>query len=157
MGDPRRLKKTYQTPFRAWDSKRIEKENAILEKYGLRRKKEIWKAENILREIRSQAKELQSTRDPLMTKQLMDKVNRLNLVGEKATLDDILSLNLENILDRRLQTIMVTKGLARTPHQARQFITHGHVIVGDRKIVWPSFLVPKELEAQLQIKKVKVN
>ncbi|RLJ03043.1 MAG: 30S ribosomal protein S4 [Candidatus Aenigmatarchaeota archaeon] len=151
MGDIKRQRKKYQTPKKPWDKKRIDMENELLKEYGLRRKREIWRSEAILRGIRKQAKELSAVEDPEKMEKLFERVKRLGLVGDNPTLDDLLELTVRDILERRLQTILFRKGLANTPKQARQFIVHKHVMVGEKKIRWPSFLVPKDLEDKIKV------
>ena len=151
MGDPKKHRRKYETPLRPWDKKRILEEKELLERYGLRRKREIYRAESILRKIRRQARNLAASKNEEEKKKLLEKLERMGLVEKNSALDDILSLNVENILERRLQTIVFRKGLARTPKQARQFIVHNHVRVGDRRIKWPSFLVPKDLEDKIEV------
>lgn len=151
MGDPRKQRKKYEKPLRPWDKKRIDEEIEILKKYGLRRKNEIYRAESILRNFRRNARNLAARKNEKQEKELITKINRLGLIEKEASLDDVLNLNLENILDRRLQTVIFKKGLVNTPKQARQFIVHGHVKVDKVKIKWPSFLVPKEFEKNIQL------
>jgi len=114
--------------------------------YGLRRKKEILRAESILRNYRKLARELAASRDETREAILMAKLRKIGLVDDQASLDEILALTIENILDRRLQTIIFKKGLARTPVQARQFIVHGHIAIDGQKTRWPSTLIPIEKE-----------
>lgn len=151
MGDPKKQRKKYEKPLRPWDKKRIDEEIEILKKYGLRRKNEIYRAESILRNFRRNARNLAARKNEKQEKELITKINRLGLIEKEASLDDVLNLNLENILDRRLQTVIFKKGLVNTPKQARQFIVHGHVKVNKVKIKWPSFLVPKEFEKNIQL------
>ncbi|MCD6226301.1 MAG: 30S ribosomal protein S4 [Candidatus Aenigmarchaeota archaeon] len=145
----RKLKKQIKRPKRPWDKERIENEKKILKKYGLRRKREIWKAESILREYRRRARELAAKKDKEGEKILIEKLNRLGLLEKNAGLDDVLSLTLENILDRRLQTIVFKKGLANTPKQARQFIVHGHIAVEGKRDIFPSHLIEKDIEDKI--------
>ncbi len=155
MGDPRKQRKKYEKPLRPWDQKRITEELEISKRYGLRRKNEIYRTESILRSFRRHARNLAASRDEKQKKELIEKLNKLGLVEKNASLDDVLDLNLENILERRLQTVVFKKGLAKTPKQARQFIVHGHVCVDKVKIKWPSFLVPKEFEKNIKLIGVK--
>jgi len=149
MGDPKFSRKKYDTPSHPWQATRIKEENEILKKYGLKNKTEVWKAQSYLRNLRHQARELQArlrTKDPQAEKEFHNiilRVARLGLLPENATLDDILALNLESILGRRLQTLVYQKGLAGTLGQARQMIVHGHVGVGGRKVRVPGYLVNK--------------
>ncbi|EDY36621.1 ribosomal protein S4 [Aciduliprofundum boonei T469] len=153
MGDPRFNRKKYETPKHPWEADRIKEEWELQKKYGLKNKREIWKAKSLLRNFRGQARQLQAKLrygNPQAEKEqklLFDKLIRLGILNEaNATLDAVLSLTVEDILRRRLQTIVYLKGLARTPKQARQFIVHGHIAIGDRKVTIPSYLVRKEEE-----------
>ncbi len=152
MGDQKFQRKSYSTPRHPWEKDRIDYEREIVIKYGLKNKRELWKAEAILSSFRAQARTLQAKiryNDPVAQKQfslLLKKLDRLDLLGENASLDDILSLSIENILDRRLQTIVYQKNMATTMKQARQLITHGHIKVGDRIVTIPSLSVEKDYE-----------
>ena len=68
------------------------------------------------------------------------------LENENATLDEILGLGVESILERRLQTIVYRKGLAKTIHQARQLIAHGHIAISGQKVRSPGYLVHRDEE-----------
>jgi len=149
----RRLKKKYKKPRKPWDKARIEKEKELMKKYGLRRKREIWRAEAILRNFRRRARELAAKKDKEAEKILLDKLYRLGLLGKNATLDDVLSLTIEDILERRLQTMVFKKNLANTPKHARQLIVHGHIAVDGRRTIYPSFLVTRELEDKISFYK----
>ena len=115
MGDPKFHHKKYSTPRHPWEKERIDEENKIVVKYGLKNKKEIWRSEALLSSIRSQARYLRArlrTNDVNAQKQLERMIKRLSrykLLSENANLDDVLSLTVENILDRRLQTIVFRK------------------------------------------------
>ena len=149
----RRLKKKYKKPRKPWDKARIEKEKELMKKYGLRRKREIWRAEAILRNFRRRARELAAKKDKETEKILLDKLYRLGLLEKNATLDDVLSLTVEDILERRLQTMVFKKNLANTPKHARQLIVHGHIAVDGRRTIYPSFLVTRELEDKISFYK----
>ena len=64
---------------------------------------------------------------------------------------DALSLNKEDWLKRRLQTIVFSKKLTTTPKQARQLIAHKHVSVGDRIVNIPSYMVSLEEEPSVKL------
>ena len=152
MGDPRRIRRKFLRPGHPWQKERIEFEKQILRDYGLVNKSEIWKFNTKLKTAADQAKRLIAARSEQAErerKQLIERLARLGLLSATAGLDDVLSLKLENFLDRRLQTVLVKKGLARTPKQARQFITHKHVKVADRVVTSPSYLVRVTDETQL--------
>lgn len=83
---------------------------------------------------------------------LLPSLIRTGFIPEGASLDDVLGLTIENLLERRLQSIVSRKGLANTLHQARQMITHGHVTVGDRVITVPSYVVSRVEEETTHIR-----
>lgn len=145
----RKLRRKIKKPRTPWDKERIDKERQLMKTYGLRRKKEIWKAESTLRSFRRRARDLAAKKDKIQEKILLDKLQKLGLLNKDATLDDVLSLTIEKLLDRRLQTFVLKNNLANTPKQARQLITHGHISVDDRKIVYPGFNVTQDLEKKI--------
>jgi len=151
MGHPKKQRKKYETPLKPYDKDRIEKEKKIKKDFGLRKKQELWRAESILRTIRRRARALQSKKDMKKEKELLDHLYKLNLVKKDSTIDDVLSLTIEDILSRRLQTIVFKKGLAKTPKQARQLIVHGHVLVNDRKIPYPGYFVNRDEENNIKL------
>ena len=146
MGDTRRFKKNFAKPFKPWDEIRIAEEKPLIKDYGLKNKKEIWAAEALLRTFKAQAKKLIATRGKQAEKekqQLLTRLISLGLTNEAADLDTVLGLTIKNILDRRLQTLVHHKKLARSIGQARQFIVHEHILVNGKKIAVPSYLVKK--------------
>ncbi len=152
MGDPRKIKSKYAGPGHPWQRARIEEERILVREYGLTTKRELWKITSKLKTFANQAKRLialRTTQAELEKKQLLDRVARLGLLPAGAKLDDVLALTVKNLLNRRLQTLVLKKGLARTPLQSRQFIVHEHVMVGQNKITAPSYLVPIEQEPQI--------
>lgn len=150
----KRWRKKYEKPTKPWDKARIEREKQLLKNFGLRRKREIWRAEALLRKYRRLARELIAKKDKEKEKIIIQKLRRFGILDKGTTLDDILGLTVEDILKRRLQTIVFEKGFANTIKQARQLIVHGHVMINGRKIVYPSYLVPKEEEDKIQVKKL---
>ncbi|MBM4250186.1 MAG: 30S ribosomal protein S4 [Euryarchaeota archaeon] len=147
MGDPKFSRSKYETPSHPWQAARIKEENELLKKYGLKNKTEVWKAQSYMRSLRRQARELQArlrTKDPQAEKEyrnLIKRVSNLAMLPENAVLDDVLALNIESVLGRRLQTLVYQKGLAGTLSQARQMIVHGHIGVGGHKVRIPGYLV----------------
>lgn len=150
MGDPKKPRKNYETPRKVWDSERLQKDRKLKATYGLRNMREIWKAETFLRTKRQNARKMLAL--PIeerekRERQLIESLMRLGLLRGKASLDDILGLKVEALLERRLQTIVFRKNLALTPKQSRQFIVHGKIAVKGRKLTVPGYLVPQELES----------
>lgn len=146
----RRSRKKYETPRKPWDKERIEEEKKIMRIYGLKRKKEIWRAEAIVRKYRRIAKALIAKRDRRIEKMLLDKLSKLGILDAQS-IDDVLGMTVENVLERRLQTVVWRKGFANTPKQARQLIVHGHIAINGRKVSWPSYLVPKDEEDKIEL------
>ncbi|RME32003.1 30S ribosomal protein S4 [Candidatus Woesearchaeota archaeon] len=152
MGDPKRIRKKYETPRHPWIGSRIQEEKQLKKEFGLANKKEIWKMGTYLKRFKDRAKALiaqQGAQADKEREQLINRMVRLGLIKHGATFDDILGLTINDIMNRRLQTIMVKKNLARSPRQARQMITHRHVVVGDTVVTSPSYLVTVEEEASV--------
>lgn len=144
MGDIKRLRKKFSRPGHPWQKGRIESENKLLLEHGFKNKREIWKLSTTLKTFSDQAKKLIAATGKNTEKekgQLMQRLNRLGLVKEGAKLDDVLALTLNDLIGRRLQTIIHKKGFSRSPKQARQFITHEHVKIGSKTVSSPSYLV----------------
>jgi small subunit ribosomal protein S4 len=144
MGDPRRLKKKFKKPKHPFQKERIMEELEFLGKYGLRNKREYWKARTMLanwRNIARQSRRLSKEKAVEAQQELIKKLSRLGIIGSEAEFEDVLLLTVEDVLKRRLQTLVYEKGLASTPHQARQYIAHGHIQVLGKKIDAPSYLV----------------
>ncbi|MEM1514241.1 MAG: 30S ribosomal protein S4 [Candidatus Thermoplasmatota archaeon] len=153
MGDPKFPRKKYETPSHPWRAERIEREKEIVQKYGLMKKREIWRAETILRKAREQARKLRAKAGEKQAEKekeaLLKRLYNLGILPENATLEDVLALNVEHILGRRLQTLVYLHGLARTPKQARQLIVHGHIAIDGRKVTIPSYLVRRSEEEKI--------
>lgn len=145
-----RQHKKYETPRRPWDRARIEAEKKIKQNYGLRRKKEIWRAESILRNYRRLARELAASKDKEKEKILIDKLVKMGLLTPASDLDDVLALTVDKLLERRLQTIAFKKGLAKTVREARQLIVHGHIGVNEKRVRWPGMLVTLSDEGRIK-------
>ncbi|MCS4541561.1 MAG: 30S ribosomal protein S4 [Euryarchaeota archaeon] len=152
MGDPRKLKKKFEVPHHPWQADRLTEERRLMQKFGLRSKREIWRLETMLRRIRRNARRLLTATGAEVeteTKQLLSRLIRLGLLEEGAMLDDVLALKNENILNRRLQSLVYAKGLCKTINQARQLIVHGHISIGDHGVTVPSYLVLREEEGKI--------
>ncbi|MGC9099321.1 MAG: 30S ribosomal protein S4 [Candidatus Micrarchaeia archaeon] len=147
MGAPRRLRKKYEKPSMMWDRQRIQEEHELVKKYGLRNLRELWKASTELRRIRRNVKELFSGKaSEEKGKQIISRLAKYGIVRSDANLDDLLVLSQEAFLERRLQTVVFKKGLAKTIKQARQLITHGFIAINGRKVNRPSYMVRPEEE-----------
>jgi small subunit ribosomal protein S4 len=157
MGYPGKNRKSYKTPKHPWQAARIEPEVELVKRYGLRNKREVWKAYSNLKKYRVLARKLLAETakgkvEAHMKTDIENIINRLKRYGllkTDAVLDDILSLDINNFLERRLQTQVHKQGLANTPKQARQFIVHGHIAVAGRKITVPGYHVKTNEELSL--------
>jgi len=140
--------KKYSKPQKLFDKVRIDEENVIKEEYGLKNKKEIWKAEAAIGRIRNLAKKLITSPE----KEKKDFVERLQKKGFNVTsIADTLALKKEDWLKRRLQTIVFSKKLTNTPKQARQVVSHKHVSIGEQIINIPSYQVSLEQEPLVRL------
>lgn len=153
MGDPKRFRKKYTGPKHPWQKARIVSEVELKNEFGLKNKTEIWKMASKIKTFASNAKKLTTLHSNQSTKEMNLLLTRLTSLGllnkEAANLDDVLNLETKDILERRLQTIVTKKGLARTAKQARQFIVHKHIMVDGKIITSPSHLVTKLEEATI--------
>jgi len=152
MGDPKKQKKKYEAPRYPWRTDVLESELRLLGEYGLRNKRELWRHRAMVSKFRSLARSLLSMSASERAKvegQLLGRLKHLGILPESSILDNVLDLGMESILERRLQTLVQRKGLAKTMYQSRQLIAHGHIAVQDRKVFSPSYLVPREDEGSI--------
>jgi small subunit ribosomal protein S4 len=155
MGDPRKPKKTFHRPRRIWTKDQLNSELYTLGAYGLRNKRELWKAESEIARIRNQARALLAVPTGLRRDReikLLNFLNRIGLVRESATLDDVLNLKIEDILERRLQTIVMRKIGSKSPIHARQIVSHCHVTIGNRTVNLPGYIVKTNEEPQISVR-----
>lgn len=148
----KRKHKRYSKPKRPFDKIRIDEEAQIIKEFGLKNKREIWKAEANINSIRKRAKELISS-DPEEQQALFNKLKKIGI--NVNSIADVLSLDKQNYLKRRLQTVLVAKRMATTSKSARQLITHKKVLINGRVLNSPSYIVPIELENKISLKETK--
>ena len=152
MGDPKKSRKKYNTPSHPWQKERVLEEKKIMKEYGLKNKREIWKAQTEIRRIRMLARHLLGYRKEdkeQRVSELLGRLCRLGITDENASLDDVLSLKTTDWLDRRLQTIVFKKGLAKSIRQARQFIVHGLIAINGKKVTIPGYIVRRDEEDKI--------
>ena|SRR6185503_10620812 len=152
MGDPRKNKKLYRRPRMIWTTDQLNAELYVMGSYGLRNKRELWRTQTEVARIRNQARALLALSTEVRSekeKRLLNFLSRLGLVKEGATLDDVLNLKVEDLLERRLQTIVMKKSSSKSPYQARQIVSHGHVSIGNRKVNIPGYLVRSGEEQEI--------
>ena len=156
MGDPKFSRRSYDTPSHPWQGERIKAEVVLVNQYGLKNKTEVWKAQSVLRNFRKQSRELQArlrsgdAQAKIEADALLNKCSKIGVLPvEGATLNDILTLSEENILSRRLQTLVFEKGMASTVGQARQMIVHGHIFMNGHRVTIPGYIVTRYEESSI--------
>ena len=154
MGDPKLPRRVWRKPKRPLNYDLKMEELKTLGTFGLKTKRELWKAHTELSRVRNQARsllalgqEVRQEKEPI----LMKSLSRIGLVGESSTLDDVLNLQVTDLLGRRLQTIVMKKLGFRTPYQARQAVVHGHIMIGDRVVTIPSYTVDVNEEKDVRV------
>lgn len=153
MGDPKYSRKVWRKPKRPLNYELKMDDLQTLGTFGLRTKRELWKAHTELSRVRHQARSLLALRAEDRSKKepiLMKSLARIGLVSADATLDDVLNLKVSDLLARRFQTIVTKKFGFKTPYQARQAVVHGHIMVGNRKIDIPSYVVTVKEEEEIR-------
>ncbi|KAJ2002219.1 ribosomal 40S subunit protein S9B [Coemansia thaxteri] len=152
---PRNYSKTYKVPRNPFERERLDNEMKLCGEYGLRNKREIWRVAYTLSNIRRAARELlkldkKDARRLFEGNALIRRLIRIGVLDEtKAKLDYVLSLKVEDFLERRLQTQVFKLGLAKSIHHARVLIRQRHIRVGKQIVNVPSFIV--RLDSQKHI------
>jgi len=154
MGDIKRKRKLFSRPKKLFDRARMDEENILIKRYGLKNKREIWKAKTAVSKLRRRAKALIGA-DMEEQQSFFDKLNKMGM--KIVDVSDVLALTEENIFERRLQTMLVKKKLATTAKGARQLIVHKNVLVDGKVVNVPSFVVTKDLEDKISLKEKKVK
>ena len=140
--------KRFERPRKPFDINRIKSENVIVIRYGLKNKREIWKARTKLNSIRRRAKKLVNESLDIQTK-FLDKLNKQGYPVKNIV--NVLALTEENVLSRRLQSVLLQKKLATTAKGARQLITHRHVKVNGVIVNIPSYAIDVNEEAKIEL------
>ena len=145
MGYPGKSRKMYARPRTPWQAERIAGEVEVVKAYGLRNKRELWKAQAVLKKYRQASRKLLAAvslgEEPPQAQAVLKRLKKLGMLKEDGDLDAILSLKVNDILERRLQTQVYRQGLANSLKQSRQFIVHGHIQVSGRRVDVPGYLV----------------
>ena len=153
MGDPKYPRRVWRKPKRPLNYDLKMEELKTLGTFGLRTKRELWKAHTQLSNVRHQARSLLALQQDVREEKepiLMKSLTRVGLVSSDATLDDVLNLQVTDLLTRRLQTLVFKKFGFKTPYQARQAVVHGHIMIGDRIVNIPSYTVTTSEEDSIK-------
>ena len=159
MGEPKFSRPRTQTPTHPWKQARIDEEHDLKERYGLKKVggiREIWIENSALRRHRNQAMKLIGRVDSTEghyakeKEQLLNSLTKKGLLQTGADVGDVLEINVEHMLSRRLQSVVYYKGLAPSMRAARNLIVHGHICIGDQRMTVPGYHVLKEEEDSLQ-------
>lgn len=153
MGETKKIRRKFEKPVHPWNKERIDEERNYKRVYGLSNKKELWKAESLLKGFKNQIKSFPSMEESQATLErdlLRARLLKLGLINADTPLGEVLGYTTEQILERRLQTLVQNKGMAKSSKQARQMIIHEHILVSGKKINAPSYLVTKEEESQIE-------
>ena len=154
MGDTKNFRRVWKKPKRPFNFDLKMEELKLLGTFGLKTKRELWKARTELSRVRNQARSLLALRQEIREEKepiLMNSLSRVGYVESDATLDDVLNLEINDLLARRLQTIVQKKFYFKTPYQARQAVSHGHVLIGDKVVNIPSYLVNVDEEEKVKL------
>ena len=146
MGEPKFSRPRTQTPTHPWKQARIDEEHDLKERYGLKKvggMREIWREKSALRRHRNQAMKLIGRVDSTEghyskeKEQLLNSLTKKGLLQSGADVGDVLEINVEHMLSRRLQSVVYYKGLAPSMRAARNLIVHGHICIGDQRMTVP--------------------
>ena len=154
MGDTKNFRRVWKKPKRPLNFDLKMDELKILGTFGLKTKRELWKTRTELSRVRNQARSLLALRQDVREQKepiLMNSLSKVGYVQSDATLDDVLNLEINDLLARRLQTIVQKKFYFKTPYQARQAVSHGHVLIGDQIVNIPSYLVKVDEEDKVKL------
>ena len=149
---PHRKHKKYRKPKRPFDKARIDEENVLIKKYGLKNKREMWKAESAIENIRKQAKLLLTKTSEEQTK----FIERLKKQGFRVeSVADVLALNKEealkylsdalkqnpNNVNARFHFAKILKKIGQTDSARQHF----------EEVLWSKFETPLKKLAQDEI------
>lgn len=152
MGDPKKQRKKYEKPKFPWRSDILQTELSLIGQYGLRNKRELWRHRTMLSKYRGIARSILGMPNPEREKleeQIIKKLSKVGFLSENVGLDAVLDLSVEDILERRLQTVVFRLGLSNSIYQARQLIAHRHIAIEGKRVHSPGYLVLKDEEEKI--------
>merc|ERR1712072_615628 len=148
--------KVSKPPRRPFEKERLDAELKLIGQYGLKNKREIWRVRLALAKIRATARTLptKDDKDPVRIfegQALLRRMIRYGILDEdKQRLDYVLSLKIDQFMERRLQTLVFKRGLAKSIHHARVLIRQRRIRVGRQIVNVPSFMVRVESQPHIE-------
>ncbi|MEM0106995.1 MAG: 30S ribosomal protein S4 [Candidatus Micrarchaeaceae archaeon] len=152
MGAPKSNRKKYEKPKKIWDLQRIKRDSAFIKEYGLKNRRELWKVQSKLSRLRGNVRLLLSGSEANRGEEgniISYLLRKGVLSGESPSLESVLDLNETSFLNRRLQTVVFKRGLARTIKQARQLIVHGFIAIDGKRVTRPSYMLDKDEDSKV--------
>ncbi|EIJ88738.1 small subunit ribosomal protein S9e [Nematocida parisii] len=149
---------------RPFDKQRLINEMKYVGEYGLKSKRELRVLEKIFHDVKRRAKDLLINTDEdyqmVQGRALLHRLEKQGLItginyqSKKCIiteLEKILDLEITSLLNRRLQTKVLSLGLAKSIHHARVLIHQGHISVNGAIVNKPGFIVAAESEGYIEI------
>ncbi|MCL5007945.1 MAG: 30S ribosomal protein S4 [Candidatus Marsarchaeota archaeon] len=151
MGAPKRNRKKFNKPKNTFNLARIEEDRAMIKEYGLKNMHELWAVQTELSRIRRNVRILLagSTGFETIRGNIVGRLSKLGIISSDVQLERLLDLKSSDILERRLQSRVFRKGLARSMRQARQLITHGFISINGKRVDKPGYMVTVEEESMM--------
>lgn len=147
-----RKKNLYARPRKPFESARIKEEDTLIAKYALKNKREIWKTLAKINYFRRRIMALANATNE-EREVLLNKLRNLGLNVNNSA--DVLGLKVEDLLERRLPTVVAKKKLANTPRQARQMVVHKKILIDGKVVNSPSYIVSVLEEDKISVKERK--
>jgi small subunit ribosomal protein S4 len=129
-----------------------------LSQYGLKRKQEIWRMDSLLKKFLNRAKTIirqKTSQAGIEKKQLLTRLHSMGLLKKDSSIEEVLNLTLKDVMERRLQTLLCRKNIAKSMLEARQLITHQNILIGGKKVTSPAYMVLTQEEPSIQLLSLK--
>ncbi len=150
--------KTSGRPKKLYEKERIDQEVKLCGEYGLRCKREVWRVQLVLARLRKRARELLTLEENDQRRifegnALLAKMFKFGLLdSEKENgLDYVLSLTIQKLLERRLQTKVFQSRLAKSIHHSRVMIYGKQISVANQLVNCASYKVTVDNENKINL------
>ncbi len=141
MGAPRLNRRKHERPKNMWDTQRIASDNALIKEYGLKSMNEVWKVQTEISKMRRNVRMLLSEKQSKVESDIVNRLVKSGVVQPGSGIDALLDLDDRKLLERRLESVVFRRGLAKSMLQARQLITHGFIAVNGKRVRIPGYIV----------------